>query len=333
MLPFIIRRLLIGIPLLIASSFLVFALVANAGTPQPVEDLMLRQPPPTEGQVEALERSLGLDKPWYERYGDWVYDLVVNHTFGTDYNGNAVGPQLWRSLLVTARLVIAALVVSVVIGLAVGVIGALRQYSAFDYATTFTAFIFFSLPVFWLAVLLKQFVAIPVNDVLESLGMGRFFGTVQHSTPGLEGNFFDNLYDNIGHLILPAVTLIVISYAQYSRYTRASMLDTMKADYVRTATAKGVPRRKVVVHHALRNALIPVTTIIALDFGAVMGGAIITERVFQWRGMGSLLINNIQQLDIPTIQAWLLVTASLVIIFNIVADVVYAYLDPRIRLD
>jgi peptide/nickel transport system permease protein len=333
MLPFIIRRLLIGIPLLIASSFLVFGLVANAGTPQPIEDLMLRNPPASEAQIQAMERQLGLDQSWFQRYGDWVHDLVVEHTFGTDYNGNPVGPQLWRALGVTARLVLAALVVSVIVGLAVGVVGALRQYSAFDYATTFTAFIFFSLPVFWLAVLLKQFVAIPANDFLESIGMGRFFGTVQHSTPGLEGNFFDHLYDNMGHLILPAITLIVISYAQYSRYTRASMLDTMKADYVRTATAKGVPRRKVVVHHALRNALIPVTTIIALDFGAVMGGAIITETVFQWQGMGTLLIKNIQQLDIPTIQAWLLVTAALVIIFNIIADVVYAYLDPRIRLD
>ena len=186
---------------------------------------------------------------------------------------------------------------------------------------------------FWLAVLLKQFVAIPINDFLESIGMGRFFGTVQHSTPGLEGNVFDHLYDNVGHLILPALTLIVITYAQYSRYTRASMLDTLKADYVRTATAKGVPRRRVVLHHALRNALIPVTTIISLNFGAVMGGAIITETVFQWKGMGSLLIDNIRQLDVPTVQAWLLVTAALVIVFNIIADVVYAYLDPRIRVE
>ncbi len=281
MLPFVVRRLLIGIPLLIASSFLVFALVANAGTPQPVEDLMLRQPPPSEGQVEALERSLGLDKPWYQRYGDWVHALVFERTFGVDYNGNPIGPQLRRALGVTARLVLAALVISVILGLVVGVISALRQYSFFDYSTTFTAFVFFSLPVFWLAVLLKQFVAIPVNDALA----------------------------------------------------RASMLDTLKADYVRTATAKGVPRRKVIVHHALRNALIPVTTVIALDFGAVMGGAIITETVFQWRGMGTMLIDNIRQLDVPTVQAWLLVTAALVIIFNIVADVIYAYLDPRIRLD
>jgi peptide/nickel transport system permease protein len=262
-----------------------------------------------------------------------MHDVFVEHTFGTDYNGNAIGPQLWRALGVTARLVIAALIISVILGLGVGVISALRQYSFFDYSATFSAFLFFSLPVFWLAVLLKQYVAIPVNDFLQSLGMGRFFGTVQHSTPGLEGNFFDHLYDNIGHLILPAVTLIVISYAQYSRYTRASMLDTLKADYVRTATAKGVPRRKVVMKHALRNALIPVTTIIALDFGAVMGGAIITETVFQWKGMGTMLIQNINQLDVPTVQAWLLVTAALVIIFNIIADVVYAYLDPRIRLD
>jgi peptide/nickel transport system permease protein len=235
-------------------------------------------------------------------------------------------------MAVTARLVLAAMVLSIVLGLLVGVVGALRQYSFFDYSTTFVSFVFFSLPVFWLAVLLKQFVAIPVNDLLESIGLGRFFGTVQHSTPGLEGGFFASVYDNVGHLVLPAITLMVITYALYSRFTRASMLDTMKADYVRTAVAKGVPRRRVVLHHALRNALIPVTTIIALNFGAVMGGAVITETVFQWKGMGTMLIDNIRQLDVPTVQAWLLVTAALVIVFNIVADVVYAYLDPRIRV-
>ena len=146
MLPFVIRRLLVGIPLLLASSFVVFALVANAGEPLPIENLKLRQPPPTEAQIESMERSLGLDKPWYERYGDWMHDLVVERTFGTDYNGNAIGPQLGRALGVTARLVLAAMVIAVVLGVAVGVVSALRQYSFFDFSTTFTAFVFFSLP-------------------------------------------------------------------------------------------------------------------------------------------------------------------------------------------
>ena len=311
-----------------------FALVANAGAPLPIENLELRQPPPTEAQIESMERSLGLDKPWYERYGDWMHDLVVEqhlrHRLQRQRHRSPAAPGARGDGPAGARRHGHRPSSS---GWRVGVVSALRQYSFFDFSTTFTAFVFFSLPVFWLAVLLKQFVAIPVNDFLESIGMGRFFGTVQHSTPGLEGNVFDHLYDNVGHLILPALTLIVITYAQYSRYTRASMLDTLKADYVRTATAKGVPRRRVVLHHALRNALIPVTTIISLNFGAVMGGAIITETVFQWQGMGSLLINNIRQLDVPTVQAWLLVTAALVIVFNIIADVVYAYLDPRIRVE
>ncbi|MGH9242989.1 MAG: ABC transporter permease [Acidimicrobiales bacterium] len=333
MLPFIVRRVLIGIPLLLASTFVVFLLVANAGTPQAIQDLRLRQPPASEAQIEARERQLGLDGNGFVRYGRWIDQLVTERSLGTDFNGNPIGPQLQRALLVTGRLVLAALAISVLLGLAVGVLSALRQYSVFDYASTFGAFLFFSLPIFWLAVLLKNFIAIPANDFLESIGLGRFFGTVQHETPGLEGGFFTHLGDFFGHLILPAVTLIVIAFAQYSRYTRASMLDTIKSDYVRTAVAKGLSRRRVILRHALRNALIPVTTVIALDFGAVMGGAIITERVFQWKGMGTLLFDNIQQLDVATIQAWLLVTAATVIAFNILADVVYAYLDPRIRLD
>ncbi len=326
MLPFVIRRLLIAIPLIVASSFLVFVMVANAGVPAQVENAELN-PRVSEAQRSALRARFNLDEPVLARYWDWVTD-AVRGDFGTDASGQEVLPQIRRAMGITLRLVVFALVVAVVIAILVGSISALRQYSIFDHATTFTFFLFFSLPVFWLAVLLKEFGAIRLNDFFGSTWL---YTVGDKSVPQPSG-FWSQMGDYAGHMILPALTLIVISCAQYSRFTRASMLETLNADYVRTARAKGVPRRRVVTRHALRNALIPVTTVVAIDFGAVLGGAIITERVFQWRGMGTLFIEALTGFDIYMIQGWLVVTAVLVVVFNLVADIMYAFLDPRIRL-
>lgn len=328
MLKFVARRLLGAIPLLLASSFIVFLLVASSG--DPLQELRIN-PRISEEQVRAQEVELNLDEPLLQRYVIWLGDAVTGD-FGTDNKGQEVSPQLWRALGVTLRLVIVALVIATLIALVVGVISALRQYSLFDYSATFASFLFYSLPVFWLAALLKEFVAIRMNDVLESLGFSRWIGTIGQQTPNFDGSFWARLGDIAGHTVLPALTLILISFAVYSRYTRASMLDVMNSDYVRTAAAKGIPRRRVVVRHGLRNALIPVTTVIALDFGAVIGGAIVTERVFGWQGMGTLLIEGVTQFDVNVVLAWLMVTALVVIVFNLLADVAYAWLDPRIRL-
>ncbi|HEX4979576.1 MAG TPA: ABC transporter permease, partial [Acidimicrobiales bacterium] len=156
--------------------------------------------------------------------------------------------------------------------------------------------------------------------------------TIGQESPDFEGGFFARLGDIAGHTVLPALTLVLISFAQYSRYTRSSMLDVLQSDYVRTARAKGLASRRVLLRHGLRNALIPLTTIVALDFSAVMGGAIVTERVFGWRGMGTLLVEGVQEFDVNVVQGWLMVTAVVVVVFNLLADVAYAYLDPRIRL-
>lgn len=324
MLPFIIRRLLIAIPLLAVSSFLVFVLVANSG--DPLEELRLN-PRISPEAIEARERELNLDKPVIVRYGIWVSD-VVRGDLGLDNYGVPVRPQLTRALGVTLRLVVVALVIAVGLAIVVGVISAVRQYSWFDYSTTFASFLFFSLPVFWLAVLLKEFLAIELN---QAVGRQLVY-TIGQESPDFEGGFFARLGDLAGHTVLPALTLILISYAQYSRYTRSSMLDVLQSDYVRTARAKGVERKRVLVRHALRNAMIPLATIVAIDFGAVIGGAVVTERVFGWQGMGTLLIEGVQDFDVNVVQGWLMVTAVVVVVFNLMADVAYAYLDPRIRL-
>lgn len=329
MIAFIIRRIAVAIPLILVSSFLVFILVASAA--DPLEELRLN-PRVSEETIAARERALNLDKPVLERYSIWLTDAAQGD-FGVDNRGSQVGPQLTRALGTTLRLVVVAIFLAVVISLVVGVISAVRQYSWFDYTSTFAAFLFYSLPVFWLAVLLKEFAAIRLNNVLESLGFSRWIATVGSQSATFSGSTMARLGDIAGHTFLPALTLILVSFAAYSRYTRSSMLDTLSSDYVRTAEAKGIPRRQVLRKHALRNALLPVTTVVALDFSAVIGGAIVTERVFNWRGMGTLLIDGVTSADVNVVQAWLLVTAVVVVVFNLLADVIYALLDPRIRLD
>lgn len=330
MLLFVVRRLLISIPVIIAASILSFVLVANAG--DPLGEFRLRNPPPSPEVIELREKALNLDKPVIVRYGMWAGD-VIRGDFGNDNGGLAVGPQLSRAVRVTIRLIVVALVIAVVLAVFIGTITAVRQYSALDYAATFASFLFYALPVFWLAVLLKNYLAIPLNDATEAIGLGRPLSTLFHQSEPPPDGFWAGLGDSAGHIVLPALTLILISFAAYSRYTRSSMLDVLGSDYVRTAKAKGVPRRQVVLRHGLRNALIPVVTVVAIDFGALLSGAIVTENVFQWRGMGTLLIRSVQELDVNLMQAWLLVSAVITVVGNLLADVIYAYLDPRIRLD
>jgi peptide/nickel transport system permease protein len=328
MLPFIARRMLVGIPILIVSSFLVFLLAVNMG--DPLEELKQR-PGITPAVIAKQAHLLGLDQPFMTRYKNWITGFV-HGDFGKDRNGQEVSGRLWRALQVTLRLVIAAEFMAIALGVTVGIISAVRQYTFFDYSTTGLSFLFYAMPVFWFAVLLKQFAAIKFNNVLQGWGHSRWIATVGQQTPNFHGTFAARMFDYFGHLILPTITLTMISFAAYSRFQRASMLDTMSADYVRTAKAKGISNRQVIFKHAFRNALIPVTTLIALDFGALLGGAIITENVFAWQGMGTLLRTGIQRIDPNLVLSGVMITAITVVIFNIVADILYAYLDPRIRL-
>jgi peptide/nickel transport system permease protein len=161
---------------------------------------------------------------------------------------------------------------------------------------------------------------------------GIVVATTGSNTPNFDGTFWENLLDTLGHLILPTLAIMLISFATYSRYSRASMLETLNQDYVRTARSKGLTERTVIMKHAFRNALIPVTTLMAFDFGAVLGGAVITEAVFAWRGMGFLFLRGLVQVDPNPVMAFYIVPATAIFVFNLIADISYAYLDPRIRL-
>jgi peptide/nickel transport system permease protein len=188
-----------------------------------------------------------------------------------------------------------------------------------------------ALPVFWFAVLLKEFVAIRFNDWAGK----RVLFTIGEETPGITsyGTRSEIFWDHLGHLVLPTISLAALSFAAWSRFQRASMLDVMHSDYMRLGRAKGLPWRKVLVKHGLRNALIPLTTVVALGIGTIFGGAIITEQVFQWHGMGEYLLSDgLGSQDVNVILGWLMVSALFVVLFNLIADLLYAVLDPRIRL-
>jgi ABC-type dipeptide/oligopeptide/nickel transport system permease component len=397
MFRFIIRRVLVAIPLLFASSILAFLLVTNVGTPKKLEDAQAN-PRVSEEAKASLRRQFGIDKPPLERYVDWGTGFV-KFDWGLNYDKKEIRPLMWERIRVTIRLLVAASITSVVLGMVVGIIGAIRQYTAFDYFMTFLAFLFFSIPAAVLAGFLKEWGAIKLNPwmrepsmsngVLVALaafglisgllimrnrykyervkpanhylvggaaGLGVALGaiaifkllwdgnvyrqrnrkplipTVGQATPGFEGNMWETVQDYFWHMLLPSTALIMIGFAGYSRYMRASMLDVMSSDYVRTARAKGISERRVTVLHGVRNASIPLITVVALDFGALLSGAIITETIFGWAGMGRFFSEALAQKDPRSLLAFVMVTAVSVVVFNLIADIIYARLDPRIRL-
>ncbi len=321
MLTFVIRRLLLSIPVLIATSFIIFMFVTLSG--DPLAEIRM-SPRVSQDTIDILTERKHLDESALVRYRYWVEDALFNN-FGTTLLGNdEIWPDLKRVLGNTAQLIILAQIVAVLLATVVGVVSAVKQYSVFDYAATTFSFLGFSTPVFWLALILQ----VLVTNLYLSTGFRLFY------TAGLNSPEYSNFWlDRLQHLALPVIVLAVAGIAQYSRYMRASMLEIINSDYVRTARSKGLTERRVIMRHAFRNALIPVVTVIALDFGALFGGVIVTESIFSLDGMGTYFIHALQERDSYTVMAWLMVTATLVVLFNLFADIIYGWLDPRIRYD
>jgi peptide/nickel transport system permease protein len=326
---FTIRRIIGSVFVLLASSLLVFALCAASF--DPLAHFRQRQPPPTPEYLNNVAEQLGLNDPFFVRYWRWLSGVVTGN-FGTSVNGTAVGDQLLTRAGVTTRMIVAAMILAVILAIIVGVIGAVRQYRPSDYFFTFVAYVLIALPTFWFAALLKEFVAVKIND---------FFGdqvlyTIGEETPGIQRfatSGWELWSDRLGHLVLPTISLALLSFAAWSRFQRASMLDVLGADYMRLARAKGLTYRRTVLRHGLRNALIPLTTVVALGIGTLFGSAVITETVFVWNGMGRYLLEDgIANNDINVVLGWLIVSATVVVVFNLIADILYAVLDPRIRL-
>ena len=324
---FTIRRLLSSILVLLASSMLVFALCVASF--DPLSAYRQRQPPPPPQFFEALTEQLSLDQPFFVRYFTWLKG-VVTLDFGVSNAGTPVGPVLIERLGITARMVVAAIVLAILLAIVVGVLTAVRQYKPEDYFFTFLTYVLIALPTFWFAALLKEFVAIQFNDLVGQ----RILFTLGEQSPAIEltGTGSEIFWDRVGHLVLPTISLAMLSFAAWSRFQRASLLDVLGSDYMRLARAKGLPYRSALLRHGLRNALIPLTTVVALGVGSLLGGAVITETVFVWHGMGEYLIMSINADDLNPVLGWMMVAAFFVIAFNLIADLLYAVLDPRIRL-
>lgn len=508
MIAFLARRIGAMVMILFGATFIIYNLTAMSG--DPLADLRLSTEENAQLLLELQTEQLQLDIPAPIRYFLWLEGalgfLWGDFTLGIGLDGAPVLTALSLAIPVSIRLVIVATILSIIIGISIGIVSALRQYSRFDYSVTFSAFLFYSLPIFWVAVLLKQFGAIGFNDflvdpqislgwglaicaasgvfwsgviggskrqiattfamafattglilsyvsatrwlsdpslgpivialtavgialgitqlsvgfnnkralftslliagltpvfyflmqpvfddtftfelllllallaVVVGYGIGFIFGgdekaptarttamvaflsaslivldrfmqdwkiyyeevtfgrpirTVGDSTLELDANFWITGIDVFTHLILPTMALMLISLAGYLRYSRAAMLETLNQDYIRTARAKGINERTVVMRHAFRNSLIPLTTIMAFDFAGVLGGAIITEQVFAWRGMGTIFNQALQRIDLNGVMGVVLITSISALVFNLIADLIYSALDPRIRV-
>jgi peptide/nickel transport system permease protein len=324
MLQYVIRRLLYSIVVLILASFLTFVFVATTGDPLAP---LATTPNVSPETVANVREENHLDRSVFVRYWYWVKDATTNQ-FGTTLLGEEkILPDLWRVMKNTLQLVIVAELLAILVAVAIGVYSALRQYSAFDYTATTFSFLGLAMPLFWLALMLQ----VGVVYVYEWTGHRIFpIANLSDVDPGTGVSFW---IDRAHHLVLPVLVLMIASVAVYSRYMRASMLEVVNSDYVRTARAKGLTEQKVTMKHAFRNALIPIVTLVALNFGALLGGAVVTEIVFSLDGMGLYFITALGANDPYPVMAWLMVTATMVIIFNLIADIAYGYLDPRVRYD
>jgi peptide/nickel transport system permease protein len=321
MLTYITRRILYSIPVLIISTFLSFTFVSLAGDPT----ANIRQNPQfSVVTYRNLQHKYHLDRSIPVRYGYWMKDVVENKLGISLVTSQPIWPDIKRTMGHTAQVIILAEILALILGISVGIFSAIRQYSLFDYFFTSVSFLGYAMPTFWLALLLQ----ILFVDIYLKFHV-RIFYTSQLNNIG-QGTWS---VDRLQHIALPVITLTIISFALYSRYMRASMLDVINTDYVRTARAKGLSEWHVVMRHVFRNALIPIVTIAALNFGALLGGAIITETVFSLDGIGYYFIQKLGQLDVYAVMAYLVVTSTIIIFFNLIADILYGYLDPRIRYD
>lgn len=344
MLVYIVRRLLAAIPVLLAASIFVFLLVDISG--DPVAELIFQaeatgEPLTPEAQA-AVEERLYYDKSIPERYLAWLTGVggrgdigLIRGEFGPSVRGTPfdIGADIGSRLLTTLRLVGLATLLGILLGIITGVISAIRQYSKTDHAITFFGFLALAMPVFWFGVLIKQ-VGIWFNDLTDDLFGIRPLATVGSQSAVTEGyTAWQTFTDIAGHLALPTITLALLGYAVISRFQRASMLEVLNSDYVRLARAKGLRNRVVMRKHALRTALIPVLTLVTLGIAGSVDGAVLTETVFQWQGMGRYFVESLNRTDTFAVMGFLMLSGALVVVANLIADLLYAVLDPRIRYE
>ncbi|MCZ2260252.1 ABC transporter permease [Sporosarcina sp. G11-34] len=334
MLSYIGKRLLQLIPVLLGMTFIVFMIIrAIPGNPAQV---ILGQQATAEA-VAALTTKLGLDKPWYTQYFDYLGAILKGDLGESMRTRTPVADELWPYLAATFELALFAIIIAIVVGINAGIVSAWFQNSWFDYTAMILALIGVSMPIFWLG-LMGQWVFALELSWLPTTGREEVRAPVTAITnlyvldTIIQGRF-DQLWQVLRHLILPGLALATIPMAIIARMTRSSMLEVMRSDYVRTARAKGQKMFWVVYKHALKNAIIPVLTIIGLQMGMLLGGAILTETIFAWPGVGRYIYDAISYRDYPVIQSGILVIAFFFVMINLVVDLLYSLIDPRIKYE
>ena len=292
----------------------------------------------TEEALTELRRQMGLDQPLYKQYGVFLWDLI-HFDLGRSFKTNQpVIDEILRKFPATVELTLAAMIFSIFFGIAAGIIAAVNRGKFWDYTTMFGSLAGISMPIFWLGLMLILLLAYTFPIFPSSQRLDAVLDLdIQHRTHFylidtlLAGNFAA-FRDAIAHLILPAITLGTIPLAIIARMTRSSLLEVLNQQYIVTAYAKGLPKRVVILKHALKNSIIPVLTVIGLQFGYLMGGAILTEHIFSWPGLGSWLRAAVEARDIRPVQGGVLFVATVFMTVNLIVDLLYAYFDPRIRI-
>ena len=305
MIRYVVKRFLMLIPLVLCITFVVYGLMSLA--PGDPASIMLPSNAPQE-QKDALNHKLGYDRPFLVKYADFVYNLVFKGDFGISYRTQQpIINEFKTRLPISITLAFTSLTLAACIGIPLGVLSAVKQYSLLDTIPSVMALTLSAVPPFWFGMMLIYFLAYKLG-LFPSYGMG-----------GIE------------HWVLPTLTIAVVYAAEILRYTRSSMLETIRADYVRTARAKGVAERTVIWKHAMKNGLLPVITLLGSSFGAQIGGAIVTENLYNLPGLGTLTLVSINMRDTPTVVATSVIFATLYNIILILVDLMYAFIDPRIK--
>ena len=331
---YIARRILALVPVLLGVSIVVFSLIRMIPG-DPVTVMLGERARPQD--IERVREEMGFNRPIYVQYGEWM-GRVMRGDLGTSIiNRTPVMEELKYRLAATIEMVIAGLIIGAVVGILVGIISAIRRNSWIDVTSTVGALIGVSMPIYWLALILIYALAVNRNIFPPSARLDVDLTVVRRTgflliDTLLMGDL--KLFANaLWHLMLPALVLSTVVMPILARLTRASMLEVMGQDYVRTADAKGLDRRVVITRHALKNALLPIITVLGLQLGGLLGGALLTETIFSWPGMGSWTYRAILSRDYPIVQGAVLVSALIYVVVNLLVDISYAYLDPRIRYD
>jgi glutathione transport system permease protein len=322
---FLLRRAANYVVLLVLASFLTFALASL--TFHPLDSLEQRSPRPPQSVIDAKAAELHLNEPILPRYGTWVKGVVLHGDFGKTLAGQPVTQELGRRVGVSLRLLVIGSVVGTVLGVLIGAAGAIRQYRFSDYFTTIVSMLLLSTPIFLLATLLK-YGALQIN---LAAGQQIFLYTGETSAAAVNG-LWNQIVDRAQHMVLPTLGLALGSMAGYSRYQRNAMLDVLQSDFIRTARAKGLTRKRALYKHGLRTALIPMATLFAYGLGGVITGAVFTEKIFGWHGVGEWLVDAINAQDLYIVVTGTVFAGLVILISGLLSDIVYAMLDPRVRV-